>query len=327
MAIKIGMVGTGWFTKHHLDILSKFEEVEVVGFVGSSKSKAEELASNYPGTRVFGSLEELISDDRPDAVYICVPPMGHGNYEKLLIDEGIPFFVEKPLGKDMETVKEIKNLVEKKDHLTSVGYHFRYSDIIEKWKRYNSEMRTGMVTAGWMGSMPPVYWWRDQNLSGGQFNEQTTHLVDLIRFVYGEVKSVFAQEAQNANAKTDSTISVADVGSFTLTMESGVIVQVANTSVLPDGIGDVGIKAYTDKGIMTWQMQSFEAAFADKKEYFKAQNNPYYEETKVFLEAVRNNDNSTILSPYQDAFHSFKVAMAAEKSIKEGKIITLSDFE
>ncbi|SER27907.1 Predicted dehydrogenase [Gracilibacillus ureilyticus] len=327
MKVKVGLIGTGWFTKHHLHILSQLEEVEVVGFVGSSKEKAEKLAADNPGTKGFGSLEEMIANDRPDAVYICVPPMSHGHYEKLLIEENIPFLIEKPLGTDLAVVREINELVERKNHLTSVGYHFRYSDVVEKWKRYNEKVKTGMVTAGWMGSMPSVYWWRDQSLSGGQFNEQTTHLVDLIRFIYGEVNSVYAQEARNVKAKTDASITVADVGSFTVTMENGIIVQIANTSILPDGTGDVGIKAFTDKGILTWQMQSFEVAGAEKKEWFKAKNNPYLEESKAFIHAVRSDDRKGIMSPYQDAYQSFKVAMAAQKSIREGKVIGLNDLE
>ncbi|MFC4402656.1 Gfo/Idh/MocA family protein [Gracilibacillus xinjiangensis] len=327
MEIKIGIIGTGWFTKHHLNILARFEEVVVVGFVGSNKEKAEHHAASYPGTKGFGSLDEMIADDRPDAVYICVPPMGHGHYEKLLIEEGIPFFVEKPLGNDIQTVKEINQLAEERNHLTSVGYQFRYSDTVEKWKRYNKRVRTGMVTAGWMGSMPPVYWWRDQSSSGGQFNEQTTHLVDLIRFVYGEVVSVYAKETQNGNAKTDRSISVADVGSYTLTMESGLIVHVSNTSVLPDGIGEVDIKAYTDKGILTWQIQNFEALFGNEKESFTAKKDPYIEENAAFIYAVINKDSSKILSSYQDAFQSFKVAMAARKSIESGREVLLTDIE
>lgn len=326
MTINIGFIGTGGFTRHHVQILSSFDHVNVVGFVGSSQEKAEKFAEEFSGTNGYASLEEMMAKEKLDAVYICVPPMGHESYEKTLIENQIPFFVEKPLGLEEEAVREIKHLVEERNHLTSVGYHFRYADIVDKWMELNHTVTTGMVTAGWMGSLPPVYWWKNQALSGGQFNEQTTHLVDLIRYLYGEVQSVYAVENQTSATQSDDTVTVADVGSFTLTMDSGIVVQVANTSVLPDGLGDVHIKAYTNKGMVTWRMKELEVATVGKKSIYSAKTNPYHEEAKAFLQAVETGDRSFILSSYEDAWQSFKIAIAARRSIEENRVIDLKEI-
>ncbi len=95
MTINIGFIGTGGFTRHHVQILSSFDHVNVVGFVGSSQEKAEKFAEEFSGTNGYASLEEMMAKEKLDAVYICVPPMGHESYEKTLIENQIPFFCRK----------------------------------------------------------------------------------------------------------------------------------------------------------------------------------------------------------------------------------------
>ncbi|MGP4039326.1 Gfo/Idh/MocA family protein [Gracilibacillus sp. D59] len=325
--IRVGFIGTGGFTKHHVEILQEIENVKVVGFVGSSQEKAEHFAEKYYETTGYQNLETMLAHEQLDAVYICVPPMAHENYEEILMEHDIPFLVEKPLGVDENKVRQVRQKVIEKNHLTAVGYHFRYADTVKRFQEMLEEADIGAVMAKWMGSMPGVYWWKNQEQSGGQFNEQTTHLVDLIRFLFGEVKSVYAQESNVVTAKKDASITVADVGLFTLTLENGLLVQISNTSVLPGGTGEVGIKAYTDQGILDWQMGHIESKTPAKSEKYIARQNPYKKENEAFLHAVKTGDRSKILSSYEDGWHSFKIALAAQKSIREKRVVNLSELD
>ncbi|WP_058308923.1 Gfo/Idh/MocA family protein [Gracilibacillus massiliensis] len=324
--VKVGFIGTGGFTRHHVNILSELDNVHVVGFVGSSQKKADAFAQQYPEASGYDSLEVMITREQLDAVYICVPPMGHENYEEILIEHNIPFLVEKPLGVKEETVREIKQKVKDTNHLTSVGYHFRYADIIATFKELLKEQKVGAVSGKWMGSMPGVYWWKNQEQSGGQFNEQTTHIVDLIRYLFGEIQSVYAQEVNAVTAKADPSVTVADVGLFILTLENGLIVQISNTSVMPDGLGDVGIQVYTDTSMIEWKMGHLEMKKVDKVERFIAKKNPYLSESKAFIHAVETGDRSKILSDYEEGWRSFKVALAAEKSVTEKRAVPISEI-
>jgi myo-inositol 2-dehydrogenase / D-chiro-inositol 1-dehydrogenase len=325
--IRIGFIGTGGFTRHHVEILQEIENVKVVGFVGSSQEKAEDFAERYYQTTGYQDLETMIAHEQLDAVYICVPPMAHENYEEMLIEHRIPFLVEKPLGVDLDKVRQVRRKVIENNHLTAVGYHFRYADTVMRFQKMLEEADVGTILGKWMGSMPGAYWWKNQEQSGGQFNEQTTHIVDLIRFLFGEVKSVYAQETNAVTAKQDSSVTVADVGLFTLTLENGLLVQIANTSVLPGGTGDVGITAYTDQGIIEWQMGHIEKKTPEKLEKYITRQNPYKRENEAFLHAVKTGDRSKILSNYEDGWHSFKVALAAQKSVREKRLVNLDEWD
>src|SRR5205823_13759635 len=70
----------------------------------------------------------------------------------------------------------------------------------------------------WVGRPYRVAWWLEAGQSGGPFNEQGTHLVDLCRFLIGEVVEVLAL-ARMSETHPD----VADSVSVTLRFASGAL--------------------------------------------------------------------------------------------------------
>ena len=138
----------------HVKILSEMEDVQIQAVCGTSKAKAEEFASAYSIPSSYESVSEMLDAERLDAVYILVPPMSHGEFEMQLIERGIPFFVEKPLGVNVEQPNQILTELRKKPLITSVGYHFRYTDTVSKMKQLLNQQNVGMITGNWMGNMP-----------------------------------------------------------------------------------------------------------------------------------------------------------------------------
>ena len=49
MTLRIGIIGTGWFSKVHADILSNMDGVDVTAFVGTSLEKAAQAVRGYRG--------------------------------------------------------------------------------------------------------------------------------------------------------------------------------------------------------------------------------------------------------------------------------------
>lgn len=153
MTLHIGIIGTGWFSRVHADIIKGMNGVKLQAVCGTSLSKAEHMAQDYEA-KGYGHLKDMLDSERLDAVYICVPPMSHGEIELELIRRGIPFLVEKPLGLDAELPRRILEQVEATGILTSVGYHFRYAQTVDRLKAMVNTHKVGMALGKWMGSMP-----------------------------------------------------------------------------------------------------------------------------------------------------------------------------
>ncbi|WP_054955205.1 Gfo/Idh/MocA family protein [Paenibacillus dakarensis] len=317
MTLNIAIAGTGWFSKVHANILNKMGGVSIKAFVGTSLEKAERAAQEYSSAKAYANFEQMLDEVKPDAVYICVPPYAHGEMENLLIERGIPFLVEKPLGAEMEIPRKILNGVQQSGLITSVGYHFRYSDAAVRAAEMLQGRKIGMALGCWMGDMPQVSWWRKQEGSGGQFIEQTTHMVDLLRRLLGEVDEVYAAYAHRAMKEMHEGVTVHDVGTVTMKLKSGAVATVSNTCILPEA-GQVGLCIYTEQGTVDIRADRLIIGDRGKMTEFRNAGSPYERENEAFIHAVRTGDRSGILSSYEDAVRTMEVTWAAWRSAESG---------
>jgi predicted dehydrogenase len=323
MTIKIGIIGTGWFSNVHAKILSNMEGVMLQAVCGTSKAKAAAFAVEFDIPTSFENVDEMLDAGRLDAVYILVPPMSHGEMELKLIERDIPFFIEKPIGLDVDVPKNILTQIRKKSLITSVGYHFRYTETIQHMQQQLKRQEIGMILGYWMGGMPLVAWWRDQARSGGQFIEQTTHIVDILRLCVGEVDEVYAIYDNRIMHKRYEGVTVADVGTVTLKFKSGVIANVSNTCILPEGIGKVGLTFYTQEGMLEWNTERLEIIGLSGRTETRNSLDSYLVENQAFIHAVRTGDKGRILSDYADSLKTQEVTFAALESAYKGVAVKL----
>lgn len=322
MALKVGLVGTGWFSKMHGELLAAEEGIEVAAVCGTTKEKADSLASGFDHARGYERITDMLDSRKLDAVYICVPPFAHGEMELALAERGLPFLVEKPLGLDMQTPLAVLQAVRDKQLITSVGYHFRYMDSAAQAKQLLAGRTVGMALGHWMGGMPQVGWWRRQEGSGGQFVEQTTHIVDLLRYLLGEVTEVYAAYAQRVMHTKHEQVSVPDVGTVTMKLASGAVASISNSCMLHGG-GHTGLTIYTDECNLELTHGGLVETQGEQRREHANVSNPYVNELRAFFHAVRTGDSSAIRSTYEDACRTQQVTVAANESAQSGQPVRL----
>lgn len=322
MTLRIGIAGTGWFGRMHAEKLASMDGVEVAAFCGTSRDKAEVAARPYANAQGYASMTEMLDSSKLDAVYICVPPFAHGEIEQALIEREIPFLVEKPLATDRETPEAIREAIERKGLITSVGYHFRYMESTDTARELLAGRTPLMALGHWMGSMPGVGWWRRMEGSGGQFVEQTTHIVDLLRYLLGEVTEVYAAYGSRYMAGAEEGVTVPDVGTVTLKLASGAVATISNTCAIEGGHRS-GLHIYTEAGVMELSHSGLLDLQAARRTEYLNQANPYERENRAFLHAVRTGDQSQIRSSYADAWRTQLVTTAANESAATGVPVKL----
>jgi predicted dehydrogenase len=175
-----------------------------------------------------------------------------------------------------------------------------------------------------MGGMPMVPWWRVQSGSGGQFVEQTTHIVDLLRYLCGEVREVYAAYALQVMGEQVEGTDVPDVGSVTMKLANGMVATISNTCLLPVG-HHVGLDIYTNKGVLELRSDALNEITADGARKHPNVANPYFVEDEAFIHALRTGDTSRILSDYEDSLRTHDITIAANESAVSGKPIILSN--
>ena len=156
--VRIGFIGAGLIANRHLGDLLGFHDVRVVAVADLEPERAAGLAERCGGT-AYAEFEEMLDREHLDGVYICVPPFAHGQPEAAVLDRGLPFFVEKPLGADLATAETIAARVAAESIVTATGYHWRYLDITERAQALLAEKLPHLALGFWLDFTPPPEWW------------------------------------------------------------------------------------------------------------------------------------------------------------------------
>ena len=314
-SIKVGFVGCGGIMQEHYRHLSELKGVEMVGHCDIIKERAEDAVKRFGG-KAFTEFEAMYDKTKPEAVFIAVPPYAHCGMEEAAAARGIHIFVEKPLGLQKETALRVNDVIKKAKILASVGYCFRYLDTVAVARDYLKKKCISLVSGCWNGGMPGVWWWRQMDKSGGQFIEQTTHMVDLMRYLCGEVSEVHAVASTGCMTHVEN-FDVQDSSVVNMRLKSGTVVCITSSCVANHG-GRAALDFITPEATVTFTHGTLTIKEDGKNTEYVSRVNMYAEEDKAFIEAVRTGKASLIRSTYADAMKSFFVTTAATESIKSG---------
>lgn len=190
MTLRIGFIGVGGISRRHLGNAAAREDIEILGHADIRFERAQAAAEKYGGN-AYDHCIPLLDKEKPDAVVICVPPDAHGEIEEACAGRDIPFFVEKPVAVSLELAARVKRAVDRAGLTTQVGYMYRFSHGVQRARELLSGRRIAMVQQHfYMPGLPAPEWWPYLERSGGQLTEQATHMLDLGRYLCGDVVSV-----------------------------------------------------------------------------------------------------------------------------------------
>lgn len=332
---RIGFVGCGGISESHLKGLAEHPEVSLVAFCDINLSRAEEIAKKYSaGAQLFDSAKTMFSSIELDAAYFCLPPFAHGS-ELEAVKVGVPFFVEKPINLYLNQAREIASAVAEKKLLTAAGYMNRYRQGIQTVRKLLSDDPAILVLGGWIGGTPRPApsggggiwrWWVEKNKSGGQFHEQVTHTVDIVRFLCGDVEEVHAFAARGLNRGTPENYSIEDASVVNLHFASGAVANLWASCSANAGGGGVSLNIYANQltALFTGWEHSLRLLQTDKEpQEIKGEPNIFAIEDNAFVQAVRHDDLSKVQSSYADGLKALEVTLAANESMKTGKPVSL----
>ena len=322
-SVRLGFIGAGGNAGRHMRDLATIEGTELVAFCDVVLEKAEKAAQQYSGT-AYEDYDEMLKKADLDAIYISIPPFAHGDPERAVIKAGLPMFVEKPVHMDVKDAREIAKMVEDAGLITATGYQERYLDVIGTAKELLKDRQVGFFMGYWMGGMPGK-WWRDKSKSGGQILEQTTHEVDLARYLLGEVKTVHA--VQRKGLVPDADYDVEEASAVSMEFESGVFGVMFSACFIKSGMKRSGLDIFCADGSLEYHLRKeLVLSTAEGTQTWEVKSNCTIDMDTTFVEAARTGDGSKILSPYPDAVKSAEVSIAANESMETGKAIDLSQW-
>jgi predicted dehydrogenase len=314
--IRVGFVGTGNITRRHFGALAQLRDrAEVVAVCDVVDERAQAAAAPL-GAKAYLSSYEMLSREKLDALYVCLPPDAHVDQELAAAERGIHLFIEKPLSLDLRKADAIGRAIAANGVVSAVGYHWRYfSQTVELRRRLTAE-RIGLALGYFLNILPGSPWWRIGARSGGQVVEQAIHIFDTSRYLLGEVEQVWAQYARRAN-QDEPGFDQDDVYTINLRFRSGVIGSYAVCCILHRRY-QVGLELLCKDRVYRLRERDLEIDDAAGVSTIALANDPGLDENVAFLDAIERGDPGRVRCDYADALQTQRLVMAANASAETG---------
>jgi myo-inositol 2-dehydrogenase/D-chiro-inositol 1-dehydrogenase len=317
MSIRIGFIGTGGIAQGHMKRLAEMPEVQMAGYADVALEKAEKAAADFGG-QAFDDYRKLLDGVKLDGVVICTPPFAHGDIELACCGLGLPMLIEKPVAISVAMAKPILSAIQKAGVATVVAYKYRWDDHVMKAKEMLADKKIGLVFGNFWGGTPGAPWWRVQAQSGGQFVEQTTHIMDMARYLCGDIVSVSGLETRLVMNEVLENYDIADAASANLVFASGAIGNISNTSMVAGwGQSSLRVMAHEFTVQVAGHNLSWAGRGAGEAGEYAMQADGYTGEDRAFVAACQG-DRSLVYSDYADAIKSLAATEAVGISAAQG---------
>ena len=223
--MNFAIIGCGKIGQRHA------EQIRSVGKLVAAcdiiKPKAEELAKKY-NADPFNSTEELFTVTKNvDVVSVCTPNGLHALHSIMALRAGCHVLCEKPMAINSDDCKTMMEEAKKHGKHLIIVKQNRFNPPVVAVKKLLDEKRIGKIYSIQLN----CFWNRDENyyknswkgtmnMDGGTLFTQFSHFIDLLYWMFGEVKQVkgFAKNFAHQNI-----IEFEDTGVVIIEFENGII--------------------------------------------------------------------------------------------------------
>ena len=326
--LNIGFIGVGGIAQIHFDRLTEMEDVKISAVCDTFADRAREVGDKFEAPS-YSDYKKMLAEQKLDACYVCIIPGVHGTIELDLVEAGIPFFLEKPVHLELDACQRVLDALEKTPLINAVGYHWRYGAGVQAAHDFMKNKAASYVEGHWYGGFVGAPWWRQMELSGGQLVEQTTHIVDMARFVAGEVKSVYAAGSRGAMTEYEN-YDIHDVSTATLKFDGGAVGNIVSGCIAgKHGGGEHGLtvkgrnfQVFANENTAKWESESDSGDVNTPPKHKHLHNSG----DDAFIEALQTGDQNVILSDYRSGTQTLAITLAANQSMENGQEIQVRRF-
>jgi predicted dehydrogenase len=323
MSLSVAIVGAGRMGRAHVQGLRNIGDVQITGIADVRPDTAANLAESV-GAEPFQDYREMLTQLQPDAVYLCTPASDHLEQATFAADAGINLFIEKPIAANVNDGFAIADVVERAGVLCTAGYQWRYNPTTDAAREALGHLPPSLFSGWWYWTIPVIPWIADRRFGGGQVFDQCTHLIDLMRYLGGEIMTVYA--AYSKNARTEEELPNWDSYSLTLTFDNGGVGSVQSSYATFPGIPDSNGLDVIARELLIRIRLGHTTVFRRDQEPVDTHAPDGWSVDQPFMNAIRNNDPNLIRSTARDAARSIAVSLASNHSATTGEIVNLDKF-
>lgn len=224
--MKFLIAGLGSIGRRHFRNLVALGEKDIVLLRTRKATLPDDELAGYP---VETDIHEALKNQKPHAVIVANPTALHLDIAIPAAEAGCAILLEKPVSDSLDRLHLLQQAAQKSGSKILVGFQFRYHPTLNKARELIQTGAIGQlltVHAYWGEYLPQWHPWEDYRQSyaaradlGGGVIRTLTHPLDYLRFIVGEVDSLWSFNGHISPLEVD----VDDVAEFGLKFSNGAI--------------------------------------------------------------------------------------------------------
>jgi predicted dehydrogenase len=230
--LRVAIVGSGIGAEHARAFMRLPEQFELLAVCDVDTNRARALATAHGVQRVVGDIAELCRMDDLDVIDICTPPQAHFAHIQQTLAAGKHAICEKPLVGSLAAVDQLIAAEAESERQIMPIFQYRFGHGLQKLKAL---VDAGLAGRAYLATIE-VAWrrraeyyavpWRRtwKEALGGTLLNHAIHTLDMLCYVAGPVKNVFARATTRVNP-----VEVEDCAAVSLEMADGSLATLAVT--------------------------------------------------------------------------------------------------
>lgn len=328
------LVGFGSIGKRHLSNLRTLAPNAKIVLLRRASQVPEGAVAPEGVDHLVTSLEQALAFS-PTAAIIAGPATYHMSVAQKLAKEDVHLLVEKPIAAELEGVQQTIDLCRERQLVLMTAYNFRFSLAAGVFRQAVQQGMVGRVLSVCVDTGQFLPSWRvgsdyrqgvsaKKSLGGGVLLE-LSHEVDYLRWIFGEVASVYARCQNSGSLQIDADIE--DCVDMLLVFANGV-----NANVHLDFIQAVPhriCKVIGTDGTLIWDAVNHEVRVSTLSEPQsrlliapqEQRNNMYLDEMHHFIDCIERG--TTLAVSGEDGLAALKIVLAAKQSAETNQIVEI----
>ena len=269
----VGIIGLGYGRAH----IPAFQAqgCKVVALCQRDQAGAKTIADAYGVPAVFARWEDMLATARPEIVVIATPPHLHHAIALASFEAGAHVLCEKPLAMDRAEAASMVAAAAGAGRVAMTGFNWRFTAAMQRFNAMVREEKLGRpfhlalrwFGARWADEAAAPTWRMDLAQAGhGAMGDMGVHLVDLVRWNFGEIARVSAQAGVGYPGRTvpggSRKADAEDFCTVLAQLASGAHVTLSVSRVAA-GVNEHTLEAYGSRGALAYRLSREGARWYD----------------------------------------------------------------
>jgi len=236
--IKIGIIGCGQVSRvGHGPAIVSDERARITAIADPDEENRAKFKRIFRVPAAYPDHQAMLEKEELDAVVIASPPWLHRDQLRDAISAGTHILCEKPIATTLADCEAMVEMAKGHPKVVQAGHSKRFETGFQRIKETIDSGRMGDIyqmsiywhyyipdfESGWLKKVlefSKQHWidfekkygtWRyfDPRAGGGDFFDHAPHYIDLMRFLFGEIESIYCQTRRFIKSRLHEDLAVA----------------------------------------------------------------------------------------------------------------------